>query len=554
MILRQSFTLLSLILLFCSGCAPITTLTEVAKIYPGLDSYHFEITTKSPEAQRWFNQGFQLIYGFNHDEAGRSFQEAAQHDPKSAMAWWGTGIVLGMNINDRVVTEERWERGFQAAQKALSLLDEENEKEKALVQAMAKRFTWPAPKEQRPYDEAYAKAMKKVHQQFPDDPDIATLYAESLMNLQPWDYWTEQKEPKGNNKEFIAVIEKVLEGHPDHPGASHLYIHAMEAGPTPEKAVPFADRLRTRIPGSGHLVHMPSHIYVRVGRYADAADANIEAVKIDKAYLDQAPPAGIYLVYYAHNLHFLAYSSMMEGRYEPAIQAARQLEAEMPRGPLEAFAGLIEGIMPSTYHVMIRFGKWEEILKEEPPKEDFRLVSKAVHHYARGIAYSALGKTEEAKKEILLFDQASRVIPEEWFVFNNRISTVLPIARSMLEGELAYREGRLEDAWAALRKGIELEDQLIYDEPPGWMLPVRHAMGALLMASKKYAEAEKLYREDLERHPKNTWSLLGLRQSLDLQENRKESQLISRLLDIAWKRVKNRPTSSCYCEPGPTIK
>lgn len=551
-VLRILSSVVFLVVCLLGGCVSsdlVAPGSTGARLYEGLDRYHRKITTDSEDAQRWFDQGLQLVFGFNHEEAARSFKEAAARDPKAAMPWWGVALSLGMNINDPVMTEERWREAQEAVSRAQALLDDETEVERALIEALARRYTWPAPEDQRPYDEAYATAMKAVYERFQDDPEVGVLFAESLMDLQPWDYWDEHRDPKGRTLEFIAAIEHVLAKEPDHPGASHLYIHAMEAGPHPEKAVPYADRLSTRIPGAGHLVHMPSHIYARVGRYGDAADSNVRAVAADQAYLKVAPPPGIYLIYYAHNQHFLAFASMMEGRYEPAIQAARELERDMPEEALRQFAGLIEGIMPTTYHVMIRFGKWNEVL-EEPLPPDYRLVSRAVHYYARGIALSALGRTEEARAEKARFETAAARIPGEWFIFNNRVSDVLPIARAMLEGELAFREGRLEDAWSALRRGIETEDRLIYDEPPGWMLPVRHAMGALLMSAGEFAEAERLYREDQERHPGNTWSLLGLQKSLEAQSRSNEAAEVAKRLEAAWKRVTVRPTSSCFCEPG----
>lgn len=522
-----------------------------ASLYAGLDTFGKTITTDSPEAQRWFDQGMQLLYGFNHDEAVRSFKEAAARDSDAAMPWWGVAYASGMNINDPAMTEDKWQTAHKAAQHAISLLSDESEVERALIEAVAERYTWPAPAEQRPYDEAYAAAMKKVYDRFGNDPDIAALYAESLMDLQPWDYWTTDSErsPKGNTTEFVAAIEHALAIDPNHPGASHFYIHAMEAGPAPEKAIPYADRLLTRIPGAGHLVHMPSHIYARVGRYADAADANVLAVAADQAYFKTAPPPGMYMIYYAHNQHFLAFASMMEGRYEPAIQAARELERDVPDDVLADLAWLIEGIMPTTYHVLIRFGKWEEIL-QEPQRPEYRLVSRAVHYYARAIALSALGRPSEARAEIVKFEAAVSAVPEDWFVFNNRMHDVLPIARAMLEGELAFREGRLDDAWAALEAGIAAEDKLIYDEPPAWMLPVRHAMGALLMSAGEYARAETMYRQDQLQHPGNGWSLLGLQQALAAQGDDAEAAALTPSINVAFARVEDRPTSSCFCEPG----
>jgi tetratricopeptide (TPR) repeat protein len=547
------FVIPCLVVSSLAGChspqpASVETGLTGAHLYPGLDRYHRPIDTTSDEAQQWFDQGMQLLYGFNHDEAIRSFREAAAQDPSSPMPWWGVAYAHGMNINDRFMTDERYRAASQATEKALLRLDDANPVEAALVRAVATRYSWPPPAEQNTLDVAYAEAMEEVYRRFPDDPDVACLYAEALMDLQPWDYWTIDREPKGRIEDVTVALEAVLERDPNHPGACHFYIHAMEVA-HPERAEPYADRLLDRVPGAGHLVHMPSHIYVRVGRYADAANANTLAVAVDRAYLETAPEPAIYMIYYAHNLHFLAYSSMMEGNYESAIRAARALEAEMPEAQLREFAGLIEGIMPTTYHVMVRFGKWNEIL-EEPQRPPYRLVSRAVHHYARGVAFSALGRTEEARAEIELFEEAAAAVPEEWLIFNNRVDTVLPIGRAMLEGELAFREGRYEDAFAALRRGVALEDALIYDEPPGWMLPVRHSLGALLMAAGRPAEAEQVYREDLERNRNNGWGLLGLRQALAAQGDVAEIAAIDAKLAVAFRRSDVEATSSCFCAPG----
>jgi len=536
----------SLILL--AGCSDKSSESTGAALFPGVDTYSKPITTDSAEAQQWFDQGLLFLYGFNHDEAGRAFRKAAALDPKAAMPWWGVAYAVGMNINDPEMTEDRWRTGHDAAQKALARLDGESDLERALVEAVAQRNIWPAPPEQRPFDEAYVAAMEDVYQRFGQDPDVGSLYAEALMDLQPWHYWTVDLEPYGRTPDFIAALEGVLEAHPDHPGAAHFYIHAMEAGPAPAKAVPYAEMLEARVPGAGHLVHMPSHIYARVGRYGDAADANVRAVQADRAYFAQAGDQGMYYIYYAHNQHFLAYASMMEARYEPAMKAARELEAEMPAEVLQTLNWLIEGIMPTNYHVMIRFGKWDDILAEPLPPED-RLVTRTVHSYARGIALSVLGRTEEARLEMARFETAAAAVPEEWWVFNNRMHDVLPIAMAMLEGETAYREGRLEAAWAALRRGIEAEDKLIYDEPPAWMLPVRHSMGALMLEAGEFAAAETLYREDQERHPGNGWSLLGLSQVLEAQGRTGEAAEYAAAAQTAWARVDEKPSSSCLCAP-----
>lgn len=519
-----------------------------SQLLAGLQTYDFEITTDSPEAQAWFNQGLMLLYGFNHGEAIRSFREAAAHDPAAAMPWWGIAYANGMHINLPEVTEAQWKAGREAAEQAIALLDDESDLERALVHAVATRTAWPAPDEQRPYDEAFAAAMEDVYGRFSDNPDVAVLYVESLMNLQPWDYWTSDLEPKGRTTKFIEVLEKALDDDPTHPQAAHLYIHALEAGPDPSKAEAAADMLRDRVPDSGHLVHMPSHLYARVGRYADAVISNEKAVAADDRFFAVGTDPGFYYAYHAHNLHFLAFASMMEARYEPALAAARRLEAAVPEEVLDEYAFVIEGIIPTTYHVMIRFGKWEKILLEEaPPKK--RPMMLAIHYYARGIAYAALGRTAESREEKARFEAQVEKVPQDWWIFANKAHDVLPIGRLMLEGELAYREGRLDDAWDALAEAIAVEDRLVYDEPPGWMLPVRHAMGALMMEAGLPQRAEKLYREDQINHPGNGWSLLGLQQSLTAQGMLDEAAEITPKLDLAWKRVENRPGSSCFCAP-----
>ena len=534
----------AVVLIGCQKEAP----ENGALIYEGFGNYERKISTDSEAAQQWFNQGMQLMYGFNHDEAIRSFERAAAADPLSPMPWWGIAYCNGMNINDPEMTEERSRIAWEAAQEALARIEAASPVEAALVQAVAQRYAWPAPEDRGELEQKYADAMEAVYEEFPGDPDVAALFAEALMDLQPWDYWNDAGEPVGRTEEFVGIIERALETHPLHPGANHFFIHAIEASSEPDRAVEAADRLTEIVPGSGHLVHMPSHIYIRVGRYADAAESNINAIEVDRAYLAKAPTPGIYAAYYGHNLHFLAFAAMMSGNYEQAIQAARDLEAEMPETALREFAGLIEGIMAANFHVMIRFGKWEQIL-EEPEYPEWRLVSRAVRLYARSIANSALGRTEEARVELEAFEEAMAEVPEEWWIFNNRVSDVLPIARAMINGELLFREGRREEAYAVLREGVAAEDALVYDEPPGWMLPVRHALGALLMADKRYAEAEAIYREDLRRNRDNGWSLTGLQLALQKQERKPEADELTTRLAMAFNDADTRPSSSCYCEP-----
>lgn len=548
---RGTFAALSAAsLILLSGCSTGPTTTSGITLYEGFGNYERDISTSSADAQALFNQGMQLMYGFNHDEAIRSFEKAGVTDPYAAMPWWGAAYSHGININDPEMTEQRSKDARYAADRALSRIAGATDKEADLIRAVSSRYEWPAPEDRGHLDQAYADAMQKVYEKYPEDPDIGALYAESLMNLQPWDYWTAEGEPKGRILEIVKVLEGVLAAYPEHPGANHFYIHAVEASNTPERAEAAADRLRTLVPGSGHLVHMPSHIYVRVGRYAEAAQSNVDAVAADRAYFELVPEQQLYAMYYGHNLHFLAYASMMSGNYETAIQAARELERDMPEGALREYAGFIEGIMPTTLHVMIRFGKWEEVLLEPEYEGEHRKVSRAVRHYARAIAHSALGDPDAARSEIELFNEAADAIPEDWYIFNNQVSTVLPIARLMVEGETLWREGNQSEAFAKLREAVELEDQLVYDEPPAWMLPVRHALGALLVAGGKFAEAEDVYREDLAKNPKNGWALTGLQQSLFGQGKSQEALALNEQIEAAFATADVAPTSSCYCEPG----
>jgi tetratricopeptide (TPR) repeat protein len=414
---------------------------------------------------------------------------------------------------------------------------------------VSKRYALPIPEDRAPLDKAYAEAMGEAWRAFPGDPDVGALYAESLMNLQPWDLWMKGGEPKGRTLEIVDVLERVLELQPDHPGANHFYIHAVEASHAPARAVPSAERLAALVPGSGHLVHMPAHIFARVGRWADASNSNEAAIAADRAYFAVAPKPEFYSLYYVHNLHFLAWSAMMEGRYEAALMAARELQRDIPEAFLRDWTHIADGFLPVTYHVLIRFGKWDAILAEPEP-DDFQHTSRASRHYARGVALAALGRTAEAEAELDAFERAAANIPDDWKVGNNAAKEVMCVARHMLRGELAFREGRSDEAFTLLREAIELEDALAYDEPPGWMHPVRHALGALLLAEGRAAEAEGVYRDDLARYPENGWALLGLRQAVQAQGRTSDANALASRLGAAWARADVKPVASCYCHPN----
>ena len=537
-----------------TGCqttaTPATTQTEPPppRIYDGFGNYHRTATTDSPEAQRWFNQGMQLLYGFNHDEAIRSFQQATVHDPDCAIAWWGIAYAHGLHINNPEMTEIQSTRAYEAAQQALARIHNASPAEQALIRAVATRYEMPVPEDRSHLDQAYAAAMQRAWQRFPNDPDIGALFAESLMNLQPWDLWTKDFQPKGRTLEIVATLERVMELDINHPGANHFYIHAVEASDTPERGVPSADRLADLVPGSGHLVHMPAHIYARVGRWADASDANERAIAADRAYFAVAPEPEFYSMYYVHNIHFLAWSAMMEGRFETALNAARELERDIPESFLRNYTFIADGFTPVTLHVLIRFGRWNDILAE-PEKPDYRHVSRASRRYARGIAYAALGDTRRARAEQRAFEREAARIPSDWVVGNNAAHDVMSVARHMLEGEISYREGNYEHAFAQLRTAIALEDDLSYDEPPGWMQPVRHALGALLLAEGRAAEAEYVYRADLEKYRDNGWALLGLQQSLRAQDKSCCADDIAPKMQRAFARADVKPVASCYCHP-----
>ncbi len=518
------------------------------RFYEGFGAYTRAVTTESAEAQQWFDQGLQLLYGFNHDEAIRSFLRAAEISPDCAMAWWGAAYAKGLHINNPEMTEEASIEAYGYAQEAMARIENASPVEQALIRAVNVRYALPVPEDRSPLDHAYADAMEQAWRDFPDDPDVGALFAESLMNLQPWDLWTPSGEPKGRALEIVAALERVLDLNQFHPGGNHFYIHAVEASLSPERAEAAADRLAFLVPGSGHLVHMPAHIYARVGRWGDASEANVRAIDADRRYFAVAPAPGFYSLYYVHNLHFLAWAAMMEGRYETALGAARGIQEEIPEAFLQEYTYIADGFMPTAYHVLIRFGKWEAIL-EEPEPPAFRHISRASWRYARSVALSNLGRLDEARAELAAFDEETAQIPEDWVIMENTGRDVMNIARLMAQGELAFFDGRPEDAFAALREAAVLEDQLAYDEPPGWMQPVRHALGALLLASNRPEEAADVYREDLERRPKNGWGLLGLTQALRGLERADEAEALTPELEAAWARADVAPVASCYCHP-----
>ncbi|HVS17428.1 MAG TPA: hypothetical protein VMT18_02425, partial [Planctomycetota bacterium] len=454
-----------------SGCSSSPAAEEApasagARLYDGFGNYARPITTSSPEAQRWFDQGLQLLYGFNHDEAIRSFARAAELDPGCAMASWGVAYAHGLHINNPAMSEKASNAAWAASREALARLDDESPVEQALVRAVAQRYAQSPPEDRTSLDETYAAAMGEAFHAFPLDPDVGALYAESLMNLQPWDLWTHAGEPKGRTLEIVAVLEEVLARHPRHPGANHFYIHTVEASREPERALAAAEALSDLVPGSGHLVHMPSHIWIRTGDYVRAAQTNARAIAADGAYFAVAPAPDFYSLYFVHNIHFLAYASMMNGDRASALEAAEQLERELPPEFVENYVRIADGLTPLGLHVYIRFGDWREILRV-PDYPEHRLAARAMRHYARALALANLGETAAARREQDAFERVAAQMDESWSFGNNPAPSVLAIAGEVIEGEILFKQGERTRGIERLQRAAELEDEQIYDEPPG---------------------------------------------------------------------------------------
>jgi tetratricopeptide (TPR) repeat protein len=522
-----------------------------ARLFNGLGDHHRTVTTSSKEAQQFFNQGLNFLYAFNHDEAIRSFQEAATLDPKCAMAWWGIAYANGPHINNPVVPPERARAAWEALTEAKENVAAGTEAEKALIAALGKRYANLQPEDRRALDEAYASAMREAWQQFPKDADIGALFAEALMDLRPWDLWKGDGKPQPQTPEIIAALEKVMEFAPKHPLALHLYIHALEASPEPGKADEPADRLRHLAPALGHLVHMPSHIDIRRGRWQEAVEANRRAIQADANYRALAPSQGFYRIYMAHNHHMLAFAAIMTGQSQLAMREIRTLLAGIPKDWLavKANAAFVDGFFALPFEAQMRFGQWGDVLKEPEPDECFP-VARTLWRCARGIAYAATGKVKEAREEQTAFRDGASKVAKEAQVGNNNAGDVLAVAEWMLEGEILLREGKLKEAVAALREAAAKEDKLKYDEPPDWLQPVRHALGAVLLHQGAFAEAEQVYREDLRRWPENGWSLYGLARTLDAMGRKEEAAAVRARFQKVWQHADVEITSSCYCQPG----
>ncbi len=488
---------------------------QAVPLFDSLGKVEHTVTTPSPQAQAYFNQGLRLMYAFNHNEAIRSFQEAARLDPDCAMAQWGIALALGPNYNLEV-DEERAKTAYETAQKALKLAAAASPQDRAYIEALAKRYSADPKADRKTLDRAYADAMRKLVKQYPDDLDAAVLFAESMMDLRPWDLWAADGGPHPGTGEIVTTLESVLKRNPEHTGANHFYIHAVEASTKPERGLPSARRLGGLAPGAGHLVHMPAHIYLRLGMYPDAVDCNREAAKADREYIARHKPEGIYpMMYYPHNVHFMWSALCFEGRSAEALKAGEEFTALVPPEMVREMP-MIEGFVPTHLFTLVRFGKWDELLKQPQPPEDLAYAV-GIWRYARGRALAGQDKLDQAADELDVLAKVIAAMPPDRLLMRHRADHLLSVAYYLLAGDLAARQKRTDTAIVHLREAVRLQDALLYDEPPPWFYPTRQTLGAFLLSVGRPKEAEALYQEDLKKYPENGWSLYGLVQCCKAQ-------------------------------------
>lgn len=535
-----------LLVLVIIGCQNQDHQTPLVPLYDGLSKYHRSVTTNFEEAQEYFDQGLALYYGFNHEAAILSFQQAIVLDSNCVMAWWGQAISSGPNINNPEMDSIAKIAAWETLLKAQEHLEGASPVEQGLITALSKRYAWPPPENRQVLDSAYAASMGELYSAFPDDQDVAVLYADALMNLRPWDLWTSDGIQQPGTDEVMATLESVLEKQPDHPGACHFYIHTMEASPYPEKALPAANILRNRIPGAGHLVHMPSHIDIRLGHYEDAIIANSKAIIADSIW---APAGGFYTMYRAHNYHFLAYAAMFDGQKELAVSASNTMIDQIPLELVREFPDFMDGFIAVPTHVMVRFGMWEELISQPKPPEDLYLTV-AFWHYGRTVAFAALSRVDEGTEEYKALLNAYEQVPDSRLIGNNPGKTVLDIGLLMAKGELEYRKENYDEAFELLRQAVQKDDELRYDEPWGWMMPIRHSLGALLLEQGQYEEAMDVFNADLELHPNNGWALKGLASCYHQTGQHQEAKIAEQLFDESWSRSDIHIKAACFCSKG----
>ena len=516
---------------------------EPPPLYEGLGASGHTVTSSAPDAQAWFDQGLALCWGFNQPEAVRAFQQILGSDPECAIAYWGIAYALGPTINRAKIADEQARRAYRASREALKHVGGATDLERALIEALATRYATPPPEDRDELNLAYADAMRAVYERYPDDPIVGTLCADAVMNIdRDWRNWGTDEERGPYAIEAIGILERVLELAPKHAGAHHFYIHSVEASDRPERGLASARLLETLMPAAGHLLHMPGHIYLRLGMYDDVVVANTRAIQADDLYFEQAPDSrSPYHSLRAHNHHFLAWAAMFRGSREDAVSIARDMVRKMPPG-----IPRLDSYHFVTMHVLMRFGLWEEMLQEPAPAEIYP-VANALWHHGRAIALANLGRFAEAREEADAFEDAAKRIPDDAKVRRASREDLLAVARGMMWGEILFKEGDVEGGLASLRRAVEVEDRLIYSEPPAWMQPVRHALGALLMDAGQLEEAEKVYREDLERFRNNVWSLHGLAECLRSAGQEEEALAVEARFRDASKRSDVTIRASCYC-------
>jgi tetratricopeptide (TPR) repeat protein len=502
-------------------------------LYKNLGRYSYRVSTTSADAQKWFDQGLRLVYAFNHAEAQRAFREAVRLDAGCAMCYWGIAITEGSNYNSPT-DAEREARALAAVRLAQQHTPGAAPVERAMIAALAKRHSDAPSAQRQALDRAYADAMREAARQFPLDAEAGTFFADALMNLRPWNLWTPDGAPQPETQEIVTNLERVLARNPEHPGAAHLYIHAVEASTNPARAEAAADRLLRAMPGAGHLVHMPSHIYWRVGRYADAVNANTDAVKADREYFKTAKASPIYRgLYHPHNIDFIWQSASMQGRSAETLRAARELAAAAPAEMISAMPDM-ETAPVTPLLTLVRFGKWDEVLRQPAPQKAW-LYSTALWHYARGVAFNAKGQAAEARQELAALEAGLQAMPPERTVaFFFRARNLMQLAANVLAGEIAAKAGDYATAERLLRAAVAEQDTHWFTEPPPWYFPVRQALGAVLVQAGRGAAAEQVYREDLVRNPGNGWALFGLTQAFRAQGKTDAAQQSEVRFRKAW--------------------
>ncbi|MDG1873170.1 MAG: hypothetical protein P8J27_04615 [Mariniblastus sp.] len=526
--------------------SPLATETSLQdSMFDGMGNHTRKISTNSEATQAYFDQALTWAFAFNHDEAIRSLMRAANQDPTCPMPWWGIAYCEGPNYNSPI-TPERSKAAFYAIENAKSRIENASDVERALIEALSKRYTFPAAEDRQPLDQAYANAMGEVWKAYPQDADVGTLYAESLMMLRPWKLYTTDGEPVEDTDKIVSTLESVLKLQPDHPGANHLYVHAMEPSRSPEKALKAAHALDDLIPGSGHLLHMPSHIYVRTGLWNEAIEQNVKALDADQKYIKLSPQQGMQYMYMIHNSHMLAYAAMMSGREKEAMSAARHMWEQTPDAIITKMGSFFDRWMCSVYDVQKRFGRWDEIIAEPAPPETLP-VTTAIWRAHRAIAFAAKKDFANAEIEYTKFRNARSAIPLEVLEMGGMDDRFLEVSDLFIRGEIALQKERWTLATELLTDAATIESTLAYGEPPQWLQPIRHTLGAVYLATHQYAKAEKCYREDLEKWPNNGWSLFGLSKALKGIGKTKAADEALAKFEKHWAKADDPLTTSCKC-------